>query len=77
MKIIKHIFDGDFGYEELHMNKKDQMTVENFVSTGMDLETLYSCFQDFPKEEIAEVYNNYKATQVEPEKRGSMSINCS
>ena len=59
------------------MNKKDQMTVENFVSTGMDLETLYSCFQDFPKEEIAEVYNNYKATQVEPENSGSVSINCS
>ena len=77
MKIIKHIFDGDFGYEELHMNKKDQMTVENFVSTGMDLETLYSCFQDFSKEEIAEVYNNYKATQTEPENSSSMSINCS
>ena len=59
------------------MNKKDQMTVENFVSTGMDLETLYSCFQDFSKEEIDEVYNNYKATQVEPETSGSMSINCS
>ena len=59
------------------MNKKDQMTVENFVSTGMDLETLYSCFKDFPKEEIAEVYNNYKATQVEPENSGSVSINCS
>ena len=34
------------------MNKRDQMTVENFVSTGMDLETLYACFQDFSKEDI-------------------------
>ena len=24
------------------MNKKDQMTVENFVSTGMELEALYN-----------------------------------
>ena len=59
------------------MNKKDQMTVENFVSTGMDLETLYSCFQDFSKDEIAEVYNNYKATQAESEGSTSISINCS
>ena len=29
------------------MNKRDQMTVENFVSTGMGLETLYACFKDF------------------------------
>ena len=74
MKIIESIiiYEG-----EGIMNKKDQMTVENFVSTGMDLETIYSCFQDFSKEEIAEVYNNYKATQTEPENSSSMSINCS
>ena len=59
------------------MNSKDRMTVENFVSTGMDLETLYSCFQNFSKEEIAEIYNNYKAEQPEDDGRGSMSINCS
>lgn len=27
------------------MNKKDQMTVENFVSTGMDLEAEYDIIQ--------------------------------
>ncbi len=60
------------------MNKKDKMTVENFVSTGMDLETLYACFQDFSKEEIAEIYNNYKANQpVDAVGENSMSINCS
>ena len=59
------------------MNKKDKMTVENFVSTGMDLETLYACFQDFSKEEIAEVYHNYKAAQPEAEAGASVSINCS
>ena len=59
------------------MNKKDQMTVENFVSTGMDLETLYACFQDFSKEEIAEVYHNYKAAQTEGETSAGVSINCS
>ncbi|SHI63990.1 hypothetical protein [Pseudobutyrivibrio xylanivorans] len=59
------------------MNKKDQMTVENFVSTGMELETLYSCFPDFSKEEIAEIYNNYKANQHEAVDGHTMSINCS
>ncbi|SDZ76835.1 hypothetical protein SAMN02910384_00024 [Pseudobutyrivibrio sp. ACV-2] len=60
------------------MNKRDQMTVENFVSTGMDLETLYACFQDFSKEEIAEIYNNYKANQpTDAVGENSMSINCS
>ena len=54
------------------------MTVENFVSTGMDLETLYACFQDFSKEEIAEIYNNYKANQpADAAGENSMSINCS
>jgi len=60
------------------MNKKDQMTVENFVSTCMDLETLYACFQDFSKEEIAEIYNNYKENQVNVNKDSTgVSINCS
>ena len=60
------------------MNKRDRMTVENFVSTGMDLETLYACFQDFSKEEIAEIYNNYKENQVNVnDNNTSVSINCS
>lgn len=60
------------------MNKRDRMTVENFVSTGMDLETLYACFQDFSKEEIAEIYNNYKENQVNVNKDSTgVSINCS
>jgi hypothetical protein len=59
------------------MNSKDRMTVENFVSTGMDLETLYTCFQNFSKEEIAEIYHNYKAQQPKDNGRASMSINCS
>ena len=59
------------------MNKKDQMTVENFVSTGMDLETLYVCFQDFSKEEIAEIYNNHKDNQPVYADGHTMSINCS
>lgn len=58
------------------MNKRDRMTVENFVSTGMDLETLYTCFQDFSKEEIAEIYNNYKENQINVDSTG-VSINCS
>lgn len=60
------------------MNKKDKMTVENFVSTGMDLETLYACFQDFSKEEIAEIYNSYKKTQDDGVSgESNISINCS
>ncbi|SDB23866.1 hypothetical protein SAMN02910298_01179 [Pseudobutyrivibrio sp. YE44] len=60
------------------MNKKDQMTVENFVSTGMDLETLYSCFPDFSREEIAEIYNNYKNNEASSNDDSTgMSINCS
>ena len=60
------------------MNKKDQMTVENFVSTGMDLETSYICFKDFSKEQIAEIYNNYKENQVNVNKDTTgVSINCS
>lgn len=59
------------------MNKKDQLTVENFVSTGMELETLYTCFPDFSKEEIAAIYNNYKANQFNETENNIMSINCS
>ena len=59
------------------MNKKDQITVENFVSTGMELETLYTCFPDFSKEEIAEIYNNYKDNQPVDVDGHTMSINCS
>ena len=59
------------------MNKRDQMTVETFVSTGMELETLYTCFPDFPKEEIAEIYNNYKRNMPESSDENTMSINCS
>lgn len=59
------------------MNKKDQMILENFVSTGMELETLYTCFPDFSKEEIAEIYNNYKDNEVPTSNSTGMSINCS
>ncbi len=59
------------------MNKRDKMTVETFVSTGMELETLYTCFPDFPKEEIAEIYNNYKENMPESSDENTMSINCS
>lgn len=60
------------------MNKKDQMTVENFVSTGMELETLYTCFPDFSKEEIAEIYNNYKDNQSSGNTSPiNISVNCS
>jgi len=60
------------------MNKKDQMTVENFVSTGMELETLYVCFPVFSKEEITEIYNNYRDNEVPLNSNSTgMSINCS
>ena len=59
------------------MNKKDQMTVENFVSTGMELETLYTCFPDFSKDEIAAIYNNYKDNQLDNNEEHTISINCS
>ena len=60
------------------MNKKDQMTVENFVGTGMELETLYACFPDFSREEIAEIYNNYKDNQSSGNTSPiNISVNCS
>ena len=59
------------------MTKRDQQTIENFVSTGMELETLYACFPDFSKEEISEIYNNYKANEVQLNTTSSISINCS
>lgn len=59
------------------MNQRDKLAVENFVSTGMDLKTLYTCFPDFPKDEISEIYNNYKGNQPEDSEGNTMSINCS
>ena len=60
------------------MNQKDKMTVENFVSTGMELETLYACFPDFSREEITEIYNNYKHNQSsENTSPINISVNCS
>ncbi|MDC7278067.1 hypothetical protein NXH64_00990 [Butyrivibrio fibrisolvens] len=58
------------------MNKKDQMTVENFVSTGMELETLYTCFPDFSKDEIAAIYNNYNENILNNNEGQTISINC-
>lgn len=58
------------------MNKKDQMTVENFVSTGMELETLYTCFPDFSKDEIAAIYNNYNENILNNNDGQTISINC-
>ena len=59
------------------MNQRDKLAVENFAGTGMDLETLYTCFPDFPREEIAEIYNNDKSQQPEDTEGNTMSINCS
>ena len=60
------------------MNRKDQLTVENFVSTGMELETLYTCFPDFSKEEIAEIYKKYNQNkQSIADDTNNISINCS
>ena len=60
------------------MNRKDQLTVENFVSTGMELETLYACFQDFSKEEIADIYNKYKENNhTIADDTNNLSLNCS
>ncbi len=53
------------------------MTVENLVSTGIELETLCTCFPDFSKEEIAEIYNNYKDNEVPTSNSTGMRINCS
>lgn len=44
----------------------------------MELETLYACFPDFSKEEIAEIYNNYKDNQSsENTSPINISVNCS
>jgi len=60
------------------MNARDQLTVENFISTGMELETLYTCFPDFPKEEISEIYSRYKENQENLNNEvTNISINCS
>ena len=60
------------------MTKKDILTVENFVSTGMELETLYACFPDFSKDEIADIYNEYKENNHSlAEDMNDISINCS
>lgn len=60
------------------MTKKDILTVENFVSTGMELETLYTCFPDFSKDEIADIYNKYKENNHSlVEDMNDISINCS
>ncbi|MCR4566601.1 MAG: hypothetical protein K5769_01010 [Pseudobutyrivibrio sp.] len=59
------------------MNTRDKQTVETYVGTGMDLDTLYTCFSDFSREEVAEIYNNYKASHSMEAGTNSMSINCS
>ena len=73
------------------MNKKDQLAVENRFTmrflriNGMGgknamilFSLLYSCFQDFPREEIAEIYNSYQGNKQEAgDTSNSMSINCS
>lgn len=61
-----------------NMNDKDRLTVENFVSTGMELETLYTCFPDFSREEVADIFNQYKEKNHSIcDDTNNLSINCS
>ena len=59
------------------MNQRDRMTVETYVGTGMDLDTLYTCFPDFDRAEIAEIYNSYKSGKNDSDEEINISCNCS
>ena len=48
------------------------------IIEAMELESLYACFPDFSKDEIADIYNKYKENHHSlAEDMNDISINCS
>jgi hypothetical protein len=58
------------------MNEKDKKVVEAMCRTGMDFETLCSCFPKFSSEDLLEVAKKYNKN-CEFENAPRVSINCS
>jgi hypothetical protein len=58
------------------MNDKDKKVVENFVIAGLSLESLFTCFPGFPKDEITKIYNSSHDGMFSGEE-SAISVNCS
>lgn len=43
------------------MNEQDTRAIENMCLTGMELNSLYTCFPSFSREEIEKIYNEVKS----------------
>ena len=59
------------------MNEQDCRAVENMALTGTELEGLYACFPNFPREEIERIYMESKIRTDEDPADTLISVNCS
>ena len=59
------------------MKEQDRRAVEGMARSGMDLEVLLSCFPSFPKEEVADVYNDIHKLYWGYEDSLQLKVNCS
>ena len=59
------------------MNEQDRRVVENMALTGMGQEALFSCFPNFPKEEIEKICNETKNSTQSASEEHALSVNCS
>lgn len=59
------------------MNERDQRAVEAMASSGMDLETLQSCFPAFDRAELEKIYRKVKQQKEDGGDGAGLSINCS
>lgn len=59
------------------MNKHDETAIESMCKCGMSLETLYTCFPQFSKKEIRDIYERSQGKSDNGEEPPQISINCS
>ncbi len=59
------------------MKEQDRRAVEGMARSGMDLEVLLSCFPSFPKEEVADVYNDIQKLHWRSDDDLQLKVNCS
>ncbi len=59
------------------MNKHDEIAVESMCKCGMSLETLYTCFPQFSKKEIKDIYERSLEASDNDGDSLQISINCS
>ncbi len=59
------------------MNERDKRVVENFINTGMNLDSVCASFPTFEKWEIEELYYAYHSKEHHNGEELQIKVNCS